>query len=588
MSMDNSRGEQLCDDLFEALRELRVDPTGDGPTLVEGVTSRGELIDGQTMGGFLHDAGEALSGSGRVYVMDGSVMFELLQEADRGLVQIATASHVETCAPALLTNVIAATTQSQRGEIQCPVPPKLVHALLVNELFRSRVPCIREYARRPLYDADFILRGPGWHAEPRILVHGQDIAPVMYDPPVDAVDPRDRLPPQVRALLADFCWATSADLANAAGMLLTGLLINHFIDEPHPVVLLDGNQPGVGKTLFARALGVILDGVQPAPIRYTFDEELEKKLCARLRTISSSVLLLDNVRGQIDSPLLEQHVLAPQIVLRILGLSQEIRRRNRYVWCITSNGADPTRDFFSRSLPIRLRYEGDTRARTFAFPDLLGFAGAYRLELLGELAGLVERWRLKGMPAHRRQHRCRRWAAVIGGILNVAGLGAEFLSNVGAAEQEMDRGLAVLTALAEEVLRSGGLTFLGPPGETPKSWVAHIQRVCALPAPHPAERPQASTTRAGQFLSSMVNRSVSVATEQVERTAILKCRKGGGNQNRYWFEFGQPAAETTQDTEQVAPPTSRAPAPRVASLPARDSVAGASPDGAGNHLNWGM
>jgi hypothetical protein len=436
MSTTPTRGEQLCDDLFQTLRELRVDPTGDGPTLVQGVTSRGELIDGQTMGGFVHDAGEALSGSGRVYFMDGSLMYEVGHEGDRWLVQIATASHVETCAPALLANVIAATTQSQRGETQCTVPTKLVHALLLNELFRSSLPSVREYARRPLYDADFVLRGPGWHPECHMLIHGADIAPAPVIPPAQPQTPLDRLPPLLRALLQDFCWAANADLVNALGMLLTGVLVNHFVDEPHPVGLLDGNQPDLGKTLFVRVLGLILDGAQPAPIRYTGDEELEKKVCARLLTTSSSVLLMDNVRGQINSPLLEQNVLAPLVVLRILRFSREVRRRNLFLWFITSNGTETTPDFLSRSVPILLRHEGDTRRRTFAIPDLLGFARQHRLALLGELAGLVERWRLEGMPLGGQQHRCRRWAEVIGGILDVAGLGAYFLSNVGAAEQE--------------------------------------------------------------------------------------------------------------------------------------------------------
>jgi len=51
--------------------------------------------------------------------------------------------------------------------------------------------------------------------------------------------------------------------------LLTGLLCNHFLDEPHPIVVIDGNQSGIGKTLLAQIMGHVLDGIEPARISLT-------------------------------------------------------------------------------------------------------------------------------------------------------------------------------------------------------------------------------------------------------------------------------------------------------------------------------
>ena len=78
--------------------------------------------------------------------------------------------------------------------------------------------------------------------------------------------PCDRLPPRLRGLLGEFSWRSEADLVNAVALLLTGLLINHFIDDPHPVAIVDGNQPGVGKTLLIQAIGRVLDGAEPTRI----------------------------------------------------------------------------------------------------------------------------------------------------------------------------------------------------------------------------------------------------------------------------------------------------------------------------------
>jgi hypothetical protein len=589
MSIISSRGEQLCNDLFAALRDLRVGPTGDGPKLIQGVTSNGDLVDGQTMAGCFHDAGEALCASGRVYAMDDSMMYEQRGDNGHALVQIASASRVERCAPALLSNVIAASVQHQKGEIQSTIPAKLIYALLLNEAFRSELPRIREYARRPMYDTDFILRGPGWHADPGILIHGSDITSAPFEPPVAPNGLLGRLPPLVRTLLCEFCWGSDADLLNALGFLLTGLLLNHFLDEPHPIGLLDGNQVGVGKTLLVRVLSLVLDDINPPPIRYTGDDELEKKLGARLRDAVSGVLLLDNVRGQIDSPLLEQNTLSPVISLRILGQSRDVRRRNRYLWCVTCNGTEATQDMLSRSVPIRLRYEGNPRERTFALPDLLRFAREHRLELLGELAGLVDNWKLRGMPLGRQQHRCRRWAAVIGGILDAAELGTFFLANLHDAEREMDEGLAALTALADQVLRADDRVLLNSEGATAKAWVEHLRGAGVLPAPRPSESMQAGVTRAGRMLSSLVNRPVSIETEGSGCTVILRRTDGRSRQTRYRLEVSAPEKDTPPEMGQEAsPPATLSTTPiQDTTQPVLEPLAGAAPDGVVNDLDWG-
>ena len=74
-------------------------------------------------------------------------------------------------------------------------------------------------------------------------------------------------------------------------MLLTGLLINHFVDDPHPGGIVDANQPGTGKTLLVQVIGRILDGAEPPRISLVRDEELEKRLCAQLRSSTHEPVL---------------------------------------------------------------------------------------------------------------------------------------------------------------------------------------------------------------------------------------------------------------------------------------------------------
>ena len=117
-------------------------------------------------------------------------------------------------------------------------------------------------------------------------------------------------------------------------VFITGLLVTHFILNGKPIVLLDGNQPGLGKTLLVRVIGIVLDGIDPQLIHYTSDdEELGKRICATLRGSPQSQLLVDNAKTKtetaISSPVIEANSMAAEISLRILTKSEELRSPER-------------------------------------------------------------------------------------------------------------------------------------------------------------------------------------------------------------------------------------------------------------------
>ena len=68
------------------------------------------------------------------------------------------------------------------------------------------------------------------------------------------------------------------------------MLVNHFREDGKPLFLLNGNQRGVGKTLLARTVGLVLDGEDPTPLQHTDDEdEMGSRLGARLRSPGSAL-----------------------------------------------------------------------------------------------------------------------------------------------------------------------------------------------------------------------------------------------------------------------------------------------------------
>ena len=95
-----------------------------------------------------------------------------------------------------------------------------------------------------------------------------------------------------------------------------GITVEHFVESGKPLLLLDGNQPGLGKTLFARTIGVVLDGTDPHLIHYTSsDEELGKKICSTLLSNVQSIIPLDNAKTPggiaVSSPVIEANCIAP-------------------------------------------------------------------------------------------------------------------------------------------------------------------------------------------------------------------------------------------------------------------------------------
>jgi hypothetical protein len=406
-----SAGKDLATKLLAALDDFALGPVlgGQSRPIIWGVTSKGALVGGLTLDQFLARASQVLLESQRVFRYGNSICLEMGSPGDPRLVTLAIEHRAEPGAAPLLANLFAVGIGGGGEQAtQSLTPPSLLAALLANETLWGALPMIEHYSRRPAFDRNYAFRGPGWHSTPGVLVHGPAVELSMPDLTSDArASALDRLPPRMRGLLPEFSWRQEADMVNAVGVLLTGMLINHFIDDPHPVAIVDANQPGVGKTLLIQAIGRVLDGVEPPRIPLNRDEELEKRLGSEVRSRNSGIFLLDNVRTRMESPVLEQNALSPVLSFRVLGQSAVIRCPNSYLWAITSNGASGSSDLVRRCLPIRLEHHGDPKARRFE-GNPSQYASQHRLEILGELAGMVTRWLQAGKPAGSQQHRCDR------------------------------------------------------------------------------------------------------------------------------------------------------------------------------------
>jgi hypothetical protein len=61
--------------------------------------------------------------------------------------------------------------------VEFALPPSALAALLNSEEVRGRLPRVVLYVCRPVYSTEYVLLGPGYHPEERVLVHGPAVEP---------------------------------------------------------------------------------------------------------------------------------------------------------------------------------------------------------------------------------------------------------------------------------------------------------------------------------------------------------------------------------------------------------------------------
>lgn len=311
-----------------------------------------------------------------------------------------------------------------------PLPANYGNTWLNNPSELERLPHIKLFTRNPVYSDDWRLVGSGYDEVSGIFYAGDPIEPQVGQH-------------HLEKLLQDFCFRSEFDRTNYLAMLLTIPLVNHFIGSK-PAILFNGNQPGLGKSILAQILAILREGRQVNTATYNpNDEEFEKRLGALVRN-GSTTIIIDNAKSHkraaiIESACLERSITDPIVSFRLLGSSSDIRAENSHFFCITANAPDVSRDLVTRSIVVNLEYEGDPTKRRFTIANPEDYALQYRHEILGELLGMIERWRQAGRPEADVPSRFnkRGWGRVIGGILAHNGVHG-FLANADEAANEFD------------------------------------------------------------------------------------------------------------------------------------------------------
>jgi hypothetical protein len=332
-----------------------------------------------------------------------------------------------------------------------PLPANYGNTWLNNPSELERLPHIKLFTRNPVYSDDWRLVGSGYDEVSGIFYAGDPIEPQVGQH-------------HLEKLLQDFCFRSEFDRTNYLAMLLTIPLVYHFIGSK-PAILFNGNQPGLGKSILAQILAILRDGTQVDTATYNpNDEEFEKRLGSIVRK-GATTIIIDNAKSHkraalIESACLERSITDPIVSFRLLGSSSDIRAENSHFFCITANAPDVSRDLVTRSIVVNLEYEGDPTKRRFTIANPEDYALQYRHEILGELLGMIERWRQAGRPEADVPSRFnkRGWGRIIGGILAHNGVHG-FLANADEAANEFDGARRDFAELIKVMHREVGSRF---------------------------------------------------------------------------------------------------------------------------------
>lgn len=315
--------------------------------------------------------------------------------------------------------------------VPAPPPTALVKSLLATP--DPGLPVLAGIVGTPVFGrGSALLTKPGYHPDARLLYRptpGFAVPPIPDRPTGAEVAAARTL--LLDDLLGDFPFVSAAERAHALALLLLGF-VRAMVDGPTPLHLIEKPTPGTGATLMVDAIATVLTGCGASVMTEgRDDEEWRKRITAKLRQIPPLVLI-DNLRHELDSSALAAALTAPFWEDRILGVSEMARLPIRCAWIATGNNPAFSNEMARRTVRIRLdaRVDQPWRRDGFRHPDLMGWVRANRGRLVAACLTLGRAWIAAGRPRGRRSiGSYEAWAQVIGGVLEVAGVQG-FLGNL--------------------------------------------------------------------------------------------------------------------------------------------------------------
>lgn len=313
-------------------------------------------------------------------------------------------------------------------------PPKEVARDLIT--FPDRmIPQTDTILTTPTFGRDgTLITAPGLHRDENLWLEPD---PDLHVPEVPAAPTRDEV---MRArgllledLLVDFPFIGEADRAHGLAALLLPFM-RRMILGCTPLHMVEAPAVGSGKSLLCHLISILATGkgIDGSTLP-SHEEEVRKTLTAELLK-GCPIILLDNAkeRTTIESAALASALTAPTWRSRILGKTEMIILPNWALWMLTGNNPRLSTELSRRCIRIRIDPKQDQawRRTGFKHDPVTYWARDHRGALVHAALVLIQAWIAAGKPrGAERLGSFEHWSAVMGGILEVAGVPG-FLGNL--------------------------------------------------------------------------------------------------------------------------------------------------------------
>lgn len=337
--------------------------------------------------------------------------------------------------------------------------PAQAKIILSSDIVREAVPEIKEIMplRLPICyrmaNGNYRFAPAKQGYDPETKIYSLDFMPIDWSP--TAAWPLQRC---VRALIHVFKdfpldgGTVPIMQSRSMGTIVTAMLgqfLHHGLTL-FPMIAVNANQPGTGKSFCVQAMLAPFYGEISAGNYLEDDNEMRKTLNSAILE-GQSVFFLDDI-ATLSGRVLPRYITLKSVKDRILGTNKNFEKENRMQFFVTGNGLKTNKDIERRVLPIDLFTAEDAPTRTAKLQDLKEehFTNtAWRADMLRALWGLCLHWQNAGCP--RRATPMASFKTYIDLCANIA-MAAGFADPLSPRPINLDTGDTMGAALLELVI----------------------------------------------------------------------------------------------------------------------------------------
>jgi hypothetical protein len=288
--------------------------------------------------------------------------------------------------------------------------------LMKSDAVAEFLPPIQTIVGCPILASDggtgYKILGPGYHLyNGGVLVDGSRIPETV---------PVHEAQASLLGLLEGFQFASPADLSRAVAMLISPCMrFGSHIDDDFPVDVSEANASQSGKSLRHQLVSALYNEeatVVTANVGGvgSLDESVAQALIG-----GRPFVCFDNWRGKFNSRLFESAVRGHgRVECRALRTSQTVETSG-FIWQISTNGAELTKDLANRSIITRIRKQPqDYCFKTYPEGGVIKHVRARQGYYLGCVFAVVGHWLNVGKPQTKEiRHDFRNWCQVMDWIV---------------------------------------------------------------------------------------------------------------------------------------------------------------------------